>query len=78
MILSFINNCKVPWEVLKTSHFALGFQHFPRDLANVNGWKFMFDPSINFRHLLRLFLFTSFRENICRCSSGHNVSLSKV
>ena len=25
---------------------ALGFQHFPRDLANVNEWKIMFDPSI--------------------------------
>ena len=27
--------------------FRLGFQHFPRDLANVNEWKIMFDPSIN-------------------------------
>ena len=26
--------------------FDLGFQHFPRDLANVNEWKIMFDPSI--------------------------------
>ena len=26
--------------------FALGFQHFPRDLGNVNEWKIMFDPSI--------------------------------
>ena len=25
---------------------ALCFQHFPRDLANVNEWKIMFDPSI--------------------------------
>ena len=32
--------------MLKTSGFALGFQHFPRDLANVNEWKIMFDPSI--------------------------------
>ena len=31
---------------LKTSRFALGFQHFPRDLANVNDWKIRFDPSI--------------------------------
>ena len=39
MILSFINIgiC-----------FALGFQHFPWDLANVNEWKIMFDPSIIF------------------------------
>ena len=48
MILSFINIRKVPREALrlKTSGFALGFQHFPRDLANVNEWKIMFDPSI--------------------------------
>ena len=31
---------------LKTSGFGLGFQHFPRDLANVNGWKKMFAPFI--------------------------------
>ena len=42
MILSFIN--KVPREMLKTSGFVLGFQHLPRDLANVNEWKIMFDP----------------------------------
>ena len=24
--------------------FGLGFQHLPRDLANVNAWKTMFDP----------------------------------
>ena len=47
MILSFINIRKVPREMLKTSGFALGFQHFPRDLANVNEWKIMFDPYIN-------------------------------
>ena len=32
--------------VLKTSAFGLGFQHLPRDLANVNAWKTMFDPYI--------------------------------
>ena len=47
MILSFINIRKVPREMLKTSGFALGFQHLPRDLANVNEWKIMFDPYIN-------------------------------
>ena len=36
MILSFINIRKVPREVLITEGFALGHQHFPRDLANVN------------------------------------------
>ena len=58
MILSFINIRKVPREMLKTEGFALGFQHLPRDLANValgfqhlprdlanvNEWKIRFDP----------------------------------
>ena len=35
---------QVPWEVLKTAASGLGFQHLPRDLANVNAWKTMFDP----------------------------------
>ena len=39
-----INIRQVPWEVLKTAAFGLGFQHLPRDLANVNEWKTMFDP----------------------------------
>ena len=47
MILSFINIRKVPQEVLKTLVEVRGFQHFPRDLVNVNEWKIMFDPSIN-------------------------------
>ena len=46
MTLSFINIHKVPREMLKTSGFALGFQHLPQDLANVNEWKIMFDPYI--------------------------------
>ena len=52
MILTFINICKVPREVLKILGFALGFQHFHRDLTNVNEWKIMFDPSntLNVRH----------------------------
>ena len=37
---------QVPWEVLKTAAFGLGFQHLLRDLANVNAWKTMFDPYI--------------------------------
>ena len=32
--------------MLKTEGKALGFKHFPRDLANVNEWKIMFDPYI--------------------------------
>ena len=46
MIVSFINIRKVPREMLKTSGFALGFQHLPQDLVNVNEWKIMFDPYI--------------------------------
>ena len=33
---SCINVCQVPWEVLKTEAQCRGFQHLPRDLANVN------------------------------------------
>ena len=47
MLLSFINIRKVPREMLKTG-FALGFQHLPRHLANVNEWKIMFNPYIEF------------------------------
>ena len=32
----FINNRKVPRELLKTEGEARGFQHLRRDLANVN------------------------------------------
>ena len=48
MALSFINIHKVPQGELETSGYVLDFQHSPRDLANVNEWKIMFDPSINF------------------------------
>ena len=34
----------IPRGVLKTSGYAFGFQHSPRDLANVNGWKIMLIP----------------------------------
>ena len=46
MVFQCINVRQVPWEVLKTAAFGLGFQHLPRDLANVNAWKTMFDPYI--------------------------------
>ena len=36
---SCINTCQVPWEVLKTEAEGRGFQHLPRDLANVNALK---------------------------------------
>ena len=47
MVFQCINIRQVPWEVLKTAAFGLGFQHLPRDLSNVNAWKTMFDPFIN-------------------------------
>ena len=36
MFFQCINIRKVPWEVLKTADFGLGFQHLPWDLANGN------------------------------------------
>ena len=44
MVFQCIKIRQVPWEVLKTAAFGLGFQHLPRDLENVNAWKTMFDP----------------------------------
>ena len=42
IVFQCINVCQVSREMLKTeafSAFGLGFQHLPRDLANVNAWK---------------------------------------
>ena len=39
--------------MLKTSAYGLGFQHLPRDLANANAWKTMFDPYRNKVHFER-------------------------
>ena len=36
IVFQCINICQIPWEVLKTAAFGLGFQHLPQDLANVN------------------------------------------
>ena len=55
MVFQCINIRQVPWEVLKTAASGLGFQHLPRDLANVNAWKTMFDPYIE-RQLPLLYL----------------------
>ena len=49
MVFQCINIRQVPREVLKTAASGLGFQHLPRDLANVNAWKTMFDPYIQTR-----------------------------
>ena len=47
MVFQCINIRQVPLEVLKTAASGLGFQHLPRDLANVNSWKTIFDPYSN-------------------------------
>ena len=57
MIFQCINIRQVPREVLKTG--GLGFQHLPRDLANVNAWKTMFDPYIENLHVKWCSPFTS-------------------
>ena len=49
MVFQCINIRQVPREVLKTAASGLGFQHLPRDPANVNAWKTMFDPYTNTR-----------------------------
>ena len=54
---SCINIRKVPWEVLKTEAEGRGFQHLPRDLANVNALK---------NHVRSLLLHKT--ENICYIS----------
>ena len=46
MVFKCINIRQVPREVFKTAASGLCFQHFPRDLANVDAWKTMFDPYI--------------------------------
>ena len=48
MFFQCINIREVPWQMLKTAAFGLGFQHPPRDLVNVNTWKTMFDPYIKY------------------------------
>ena len=45
MIFQCINICQVPWEVLKTEAEGRGFQHLPRDLANVNASASVFNTS---------------------------------
>ena len=52
MVFQCINICQVPWVVLKTAASDLGFQHLPRDLANVNAWKTLFDPYISRTNLV--------------------------
>ena len=51
MVFKCINICQVPREMLETAASGLGFQHLPRDLANVNACKTMFDPYIQLQIL---------------------------
>ena len=55
MVFQCIYIRQVPREVLKTAAPGLGFQHLPRDLANVNAWKTKFDTYIE--TLSKLFAF---------------------
>ena len=57
---SCINICQVPWEVLKTEAEGRGFQHLPRDLANINALKNHVRSLLllkNWKHLLHFALF---------------------
>ena len=62
MVFQCINIRQVPWEVLKTAAFGLGFQHLPRDLANVNARETMFDPYIRI-FLLKILVY--YFDEIC-------------
>ena len=65
MVFQCINIRQVPWEVLKTLAFCLSFQHLPRDLANVNAWKTMFDP------------YSEVRGDVLQLPFGTNTSCSE-
>ena len=57
---SCIDIRQVPWEVLKTEAEGRGFQHLPRDLANVNALKNHVRSLLlhkNWKHLLNFALF---------------------
>ena len=57
---SCINIRQVPWEVLKTEAEGRGFQHLPRDLANINALKNHVRSLLlhkNWKHLLHFALF---------------------
>ena len=58
MVFSCMNIRQVPWEVLKTEAEGHGFQHLPKDLANVNALKNMFNR----------YYYIKKTENICYIS----------
>ena len=73
MVFQCINICQVPRELLKTSAFGLSFQHLPRDLANVNEWKTMFDPyngnalKLSIKHIEKHFPEMLLPRFLCLC-----------
>ena len=76
MVFQYINICQVPREMLKTSAYGLGFQHLPRDLANVNAWKTMFDPYIKIQiYIMQEHYFLFPRKNVksfCSAKASKN------
>ena len=70
MVFQCINIRQVPLEVLKTVAFGLGFQHLPRDLANVNAWKTMLDPYTDLQHSSA---WQSIQKNKCISPWKHSV-----
>ena len=64
MVFQCVNIRQVPWEVLKTAAFSLGFQHLPGDLATVNAWKTMFDPYIIIIILCSIFKPPHYKDHV--------------
>ena len=76
-VFSCINIRQVPWEVLKTEAEGRGFQHLPRDLANVNALKNHVRSLLlhkNWKHLLHiaLCLLHYFVSPFHRCRANAN------
>ena len=55
-LVQCINVRQVPWELLKTAAFGLGFHHLPRDLAMLMHEKNMFDPFNELYILFHLYI----------------------
>ena len=83
MVFQCTNIRQVPWEVLKTAAFGLGFQHLARDRANVNAWKNIFDPyndtimlvadrAIMIHDKQKLFYLSRMLNGIIKCARTHS------
>ena len=70
MIFQCINIRQVPMEVLKTAASGFGFQHFPRNPANVNAWKTMSGPYNKTP--------TEIHERLCLCRLRPDSAFSRV